>query len=70
LSERTQESYVRAVHQLAEHYYKAPDLISEEELRQYFLYLKNVKHYARNTTTIYSCGLRLQEGAFSQVSFF
>lgn len=47
LSERTQEAYVRAVRQLAEHYHKSPDLINEEELRQYFLYIKNVKHYAR-----------------------
>jgi len=58
LSERTQDSYVRAVRQLAEHYHKSPDLISEEELRQYFLHLKNVKHYARNTMTIAICGLR------------
>ena len=58
LSERTQEAYVRAVRQLAEHYHKSPDLISEEELRQYFLYLKNVKHYARPTTTIAICGIR------------
>lgn len=43
LSERTQESYVRAVRQLAEHYHKALDLITEEELRQYFLFIKNVK---------------------------
>ena len=39
LSERTQESYVRAVRQLAEHYHQSPDLITEEELRQYFLFL-------------------------------
>jgi len=58
LSERTQESYVRAVRQLAEHYHKSPDLISEEELRQYFLYLKNVKHYSRNTMTIAICGIK------------
>jgi integrase/recombinase XerD len=58
LSERTQESYVRAVRQLAEHYHKSPDLITEEELRQYFLYLKNIKHYARTTTTIAICGIR------------
>ena len=58
LSERTQESYVRAVRQLSEHYHKSPDLITEEELRQYFLYLKNVKHYARNTMTIAICGIR------------
>jgi integrase/recombinase XerD len=58
LSKRTQESYVRAVRQLAEHYHKSPELITEEELRQYFLYLKNVKHYARNTSTIAICGIR------------
>jgi integrase/recombinase XerD len=58
LSERTQESYVRAVRQLAEHYHKAPDLITEEELRQYFLFLKNIKHYSRNTMTIAICGIR------------
>ena len=58
LSERTQESYVRAVRQLAEHYHKSPDLISEEELRQYFLFLKNSKHYSRNTMTIAICGIR------------
>ena len=34
-SERTQECYVRAVRQLAEHYHKSPDLISAEELREY-----------------------------------
>jgi hypothetical protein len=43
LSERTQESYVQAVRLLAEHYHKSPGLITEDELRQYFLYLKNVK---------------------------
>jgi len=58
LSKRTQESYVRAVRQLAEHYHKSPELITEEELRQYFLYIKNVKHYARTTSTIAICGIK------------
>src|SRR5712691_11189518 len=58
LSERTQEAYVRAVRQLAEHYHKSPALISEEELRQYFLFIKNVKHYARPTATIAICGIK------------
>jgi integrase/recombinase XerD len=58
LSARTQEAYVRAVRQLAEHYHKSPALITEEELRQYFLFLKNVKHYSRNTMTIAICGLK------------
>jgi integrase/recombinase XerD len=58
LSERTQESYVRAVRQLAEHYHKSPDLITEQELRQYFLQLKNVKRYSRPSMTIAICGIR------------
>jgi site-specific recombinase XerD len=33
-------------------------LISEEELRQYFLFIKNIKHYSRNTMTIAICGIR------------
>jgi hypothetical protein len=43
LSERTQETYVRAVRQLSEHYHKSPYSLTEEELRKYFLYLKNVR---------------------------
>jgi site-specific recombinase XerD len=46
------------VRQLAAHYHKSPDQISEAELRQYFLYLKNVKHYSRPTMTIAICGIR------------
>jgi len=57
-SERTQEAYVRAVRQLAEHFHKSPDLISEEELRQYFLHLKNVKNYSRSGITIALCGIK------------
>ena len=56
MSEGTQQSYVRAVRQLAQHFQKSPDLVSEEELRQYFLHMKNVKKYSRPTTTIALCG--------------
>ena len=58
LSERTQEAYIRAVRQLAEHYHTSPARITEEELRQYFLYLKNVKHYSRSASTIALCGIK------------
>jgi site-specific recombinase XerD len=58
LSVRTQESYVQAVRQLAAHYHKSPDQINEEELRQYFLYLKNIKHVSRSTQTIALCGIK------------
>jgi integrase/recombinase XerD len=58
LSERTQEAYTRAVRQLSEHYHKSPDQITEEELRQYFLFIKNVKQYARGSSTIAICGIK------------
>jgi integrase/recombinase XerD len=57
-AERTQEAYLSAVRQLAKHYRKSPDQIDEEELRQYFLFLKNEKHAARNTCTIALCGIK------------
>ena len=58
LSERTQDSYVRVVRQLAEYYHKPPDQVTEAELRQYFLYLKNEKQVARSTCTQALCGLK------------
>jgi integrase/recombinase XerD len=58
VSERTQDSYVRAVRQLAQHYMKSPDKITEEELRDYFLYVKNVKKWSRSTSTIALCGIK------------
>src|SRR3990172_5125742 len=58
LSARTQGCYVAAVRQLAEHYHRSPDAITEEELRQYFLFLANEKHVARTTATIALCGIR------------
>lgn len=57
-SARTQECYVAAVRQLAKHYRRSPDQLSEEDLRQYFLYLANVKKVARATATIALCGIK------------
>ena len=57
-AERTQEAYLLAVRQLANHYRKSPDQIEEEELRQYFLFLKNEKHVSRSTCTLALCGIK------------
>jgi integrase/recombinase XerD len=57
-SARTQEAYTRAVRQLAERYHRSPDKLSEEQLRQYFLYLANEKKWARASTTIALCGIK------------
>ena len=57
-SERTQEMYVRAVRQLAEHYRTSPDQITEEQLREYFLSNKNVRQWSRTASTIALCGIK------------
>jgi len=58
LSARTQEAYARAVWQLAQYYRRRPEQLSDEELRQYFLYLANEKKLARPTATIALCGIK------------
>jgi site-specific recombinase XerD len=58
LSARTQEMYVRAIRQLAEHYHKSPDCITEAALRAYFLHRKNVTHDSRSASTIALCGIK------------
>ncbi len=51
-SVRTQQSYSRAVWKLAQHYHKSPDLVTDEELRQYFLYRTNVTRWSRVVCTM------------------
>lgn len=58
LSARTRDSYVRAVRQLAEHYGKSPERISEAELRAYFLYLQREKQVSPSTCRVSLCGLK------------
>ena len=58
LSANTQELYVRAVRQLADHAKHGPDKVTEEELREYFLFLANEKKCARSTTTVALCGIK------------
>jgi len=55
---KTQEAYLRAVSQLAVHFKKSPEDIKEEDLREYFLYLKNVKRASRSTCTQALCGIK------------
>ena len=58
LAKNTQNLYVQAVRQLAKYCRKPPDQITEEELRQYFLYLTQVKKIAPSTLTVAVCGIR------------
>ena len=45
MSTSTQNNYVRSVRKISEHCKKLPSQITEEEIREYFLYLKNVRKY-------------------------
>jgi len=58
LAKRTQESYVMTVKILAEHYKRSPDLLSDEEIRKFFLHLINEKKSASSTLTIYFSGIK------------
>src|SRR5262245_50724594 len=58
LASRIQESYLHAVQQVAQHYAISPDQLTEQQLRQYFLYLCNQKHVARTTCTLALCGIK------------
>ena len=58
LSERTQGSYAYAVEQLARYYGKPPDLLTEGQVRQYLLHLKNEKQVAPGTFSIALCGIK------------
>jgi site-specific recombinase XerD len=58
LSERTQEAYLRAVRQLAAHYHIPPDRLSEEQVRDYFLHLKNERKFASASLGIAYSGIK------------
>lgn len=60
MSKRTVHGYLRAVRQLADFARRRPNKITETQLRQYFLYLKNEKQFARGS----------QRVAFSGIKFF
>lgn len=58
LAPKTQEAYVGAVAQLAKYCGKSPELLTEEELRQYFLYLSRDQRAGRSTLVIALCGIK------------
>jgi len=56
--ESTQQSYIRAVRQLEQFTYKKADETEEQDLRNYFLYVVEVKKFAPNTLKIAYHGIR------------
>ena len=49
LARSTQQRYLQAIGLLARHYHTPPDQLTEDDLRQYFLYLRTEKHVSRST---------------------
>ena len=44
----TKKEYVRYVRKLAEHFQCDPATLTEDQLRQYFIFLREHKHYSRS----------------------
>ncbi len=57
-SEKTQQAYLTAVRGLAKYYHRSPDQLSEEEIRQFFLYLVTEKGVASSTLRIYLSAIK------------
>jgi len=57
-SDGTQKLYVAAVRRLSEYFRKSPDLVNENDLRAYILYLKNIKKVSSSTLTVEMCGIK------------
>ena len=58
LSPKTQRCYIHAVQQFALYYGKSPALVTEDELRQYFVYLTTEKRVSPSTVTIALCAIK------------
>lgn len=57
-SVKTQSSYVRAVCGLAAYFHRPPDQLADEQIRRYFVHLKQERKLARPTITIALCGIK------------
>ncbi len=57
-SPRTVESYIDTVRVLANYYHRSPDLITEDEIRRFFLYMINERKSSASSITVYLCGIK------------
>ena len=55
---RTQESYLRVISQIARHYHRSPELITDQEVQAYLLHLVRDRHLARTSVNQSSSALR------------
>jgi integrase/recombinase XerD len=55
---KTQTSYIRSVEGLTRYFMRSPELLTEEDIRQYFVHLTCERKLARPTVTIALCGIK------------
>ena len=55
---RTKREYVRYLCKLAEHFQSDPATLSQDQVREYFLFLRQHKHYSGSAMTIARASLR------------
>jgi len=53
LAEATQRTYLDAIANLARHFKRSPDQITDEELRQFFVHLSQTQHRAKSTIRVH-----------------
>ena len=58
LAARTQESCLCNVEQLARHYHRSPDCLSDEQVQAYLLHLLQERHLSRSSVNQVSCSVR------------
>ncbi|MEA2082865.1 MAG: site-specific integrase [Thermodesulfobacteriota bacterium] len=58
MGERTQECYTRAMRMLVEHFNKTPDLITEDELIDYFVFRRDETRWSPATIRICYSGIK------------
>ena len=58
LSQSTQAAYVSVVRQLASHFHRSPDRLTERQLRDYLMHLREVRAVAKGTFQPHFFGIK------------
>jgi site-specific recombinase XerD len=58
MAPKTQDAYVRAVRDLAAHYRKGPDLVTDDEIKEYLVHLAEGRQLARSSVNVAVNGMR------------
>ncbi len=58
MAPKTQDAYIRAVRDLATHYQKGPDLITDDQIKDYLVHLAEGRGLARSSVNVAVNGMR------------